>query len=86
MVALGILAGFFISYGIMWLAPGDVASPGAIGRYGFWPGLLLGFSLALGAAKNANLAVAVSISSVLGLAVALAIFICRVRDKKDGAK
>lgn len=85
MVSLSVLAGFAFSSGLLFLAPKGESTPGAIGRYSFWPGFLLGFSLALGAARNTSLIPIVSFSTVLGLAVAIAIYICRT-DKKDGVK
>ncbi len=84
-ILLGVCLGVLSAIGILFLAPGDTDSERAVGRYSFWPGLMLGATLAMGATEASKTAILFfSFSAVAGFAVILVVFLWMdLREKKE---
>lgn len=80
----GLGFGIASGYGILFRFPKDNASAGAIGRYAFWPALMLGLVLNLDSMPETGQALTITFSSILGFMALLVSYLrSEFREKKE---
>lgn len=83
-VLVGLAFGIASGYGILFRFPKLEASENAIGRYAFWPGLMLGLILNLASVLETGKELTITYASILGFMVLLAAYLwSEFREKKE---
>lgn len=81
---VGLGFGITSGYGILFLLPKDGSSEGSIGRYAFWPGLMLGLILNLASVLETGKELTITYASILGFMVLLISYLwSEFREKKE---
>lgn len=83
-VLVGLGFGIVSGYGILFRFHKPEASESAIGRYAFWPGLMLGLILNLDSMPETGQALTITFSSILGfMALLISYLRSEFREKKE---